>query len=248
MTKYLKEVELRLSAIERVQPPPQWKGENYIGGGASDLRYLNLKIPLVRREFKKGFSFSNLPTEEQWAIWDYIWQNSRIFEVMLMSSYWAASRPVEELVQHHKVILGWLKHVDNWAHSDELSAHYAKMLELDRRKFLPVFQKWNTSSEPWFKRQSMVGLLFYSRFRRKALPCSTILKFVERHIDDDHYYVQKGVGWTLRECWNLYPTATFTYLKKNAHRVPPGAWTAATEKLSTKDKAMLTSLRRTKRR
>ena len=94
----------------------------------------------------------------------------------------------------------------------------------------------------------MVGLLFYSRFRKKVPPFKTVISFVERHIDDDHYYVQKGVGWTIRECWNVYPKETFLYLKKNAHRVPPAGWTAATEKLRPQEKKILTQLRRTKAR
>lgn len=246
MKKYLKEVEDRLLALQPPVKASPWKAEDYVGGGQSSLRYLNLKIPHVRQEFKKGFSFSKLNPEEQWKIWDYIWNHSPIFEVMLLSSYWAASRPIQEMLTHHRLVVGWLARVDNWAHSDELSSHYSKMLEHDPKRFMPIFKKWNLSRHPWFKRQSMVGLLFYSRMRRKTPPLRVLLDFVERHIEDEHYYVQKAVGWTLRETWNVYPKETFVYLKKNAARIPPAGWTAATEKLSAKDKKILMQLRRTK--
>ena len=248
MQKYLDEVEKALRGVSLPSKPSPWLAENYIGGGQSKLTYLNIKIPSVRSAFKNGFSFSNLSAREQWKIWDYIWSHSQIFEVMLMSSYWVSSRSVDELIQNRKIILSWLSRVDNWAHSDELSSHYAKVLEHDTKLFLPTFKKWNQSKNPWFKRQSMVGLLFYSRFRKKVLPFKTLISFVERHIDDGHYYVQKGVGWTIRECWNVYPKETFLYLKKNAHRVPPAGWTAATEKLRPQEKKILTQLRRTKAR
>lgn len=247
MRKYLLEVEKRLLALEKAHKPEKWLAKNYIGGGMSKLKFLDIKIPLVRAAYKQGFSFSHLPPEHQWPIWNYIWNKSDIFEVMLIPSYWAASRPVEEVFAHRKFILGWLTRVDNWAHSDEMSNHYAKLLEDFPRQLMPIFKKWNASKNPWFKRQSMVGLMYYSRMRKKAPSVDVILNFVERHIEDDHYYVQKAVGWALRESWNVYPKQTFAYLKKNAHRIPPGGWTAATEKLDSKQKSLLSEIRRAKR-
>lgn len=244
METYLKEVETRMLSLASKPKPSKWKPEDYIGGGESKLRYLNLKIPIVRAVYRKGFSFANDEPEKQWRIWDYIWNHSDIFEVMLMASYWAASRPFEETFQHRKQVLKWLDRVDNWGHSDELSAHYARFLEHDPRALLPVFEKWSSSKKPWLKRQALVGLMFYSRFRKRHPEVNLILKFIDRHIDDDHYYVRKGLGWALRECWNVYPEKTFAYLKTNARRIPPEAWTAATEKLAPEQKKMLMQLRR----
>lgn len=246
MKRYLKEVEARLIAQERLNKPQMWLMENYIGAGQSKLKYLNIKIPLVRAAHKRPYSFSELPMEKQWQVWDYIWKNSRYFEVMVGASYFAASRPLDEMVKHSAIVLGWLARVDNWAHSDELSSHYSKLLEHDPKRFLPVFKKWSSHKNPWFKRQSMVGLLFYARFRKRSPPIDLVLKFVERHMDDEHYFVQKGVGWTLRECWNVYPKKTYAYLLKNAARIPSAGWTAATEKLTARDKAQLMKRRKSK--
>lgn len=246
MEKYLREVEKRLLSLSAVAKPSKWKAENYVGGGESKLRYLDLKIPTVRAEYMRGFSFSNLSPEQQWRIWDYIWNHSEIFEVMLMASYWAASRPFVETYKHRRQVLRWLNRVDNWGHSDELSAHYSRFLEHDQAAILPVFEKWSASKKPWLKRQALVGLLFYSRFRKRYPDVALILRFIDRHIEDDHYYVQKGLGWALRECWNVYPQKTFAYLKENARRIPAAAWTAATEKLSAADKRILTKVRRSK--
>lgn len=243
MNKYLKEVESRLLVLKPEAQPSKWKAEHYIGAGQSQLTFLNFKIPRVRAEYKRGFSFSNLPPKEQWKVWDYIWHHSQIFEVMLLSSYWASSRSTDELFAHRRLLIRWQGRVDNWAHSDELSAHFSRLLEHDPQQLMPVFKKWNTSKDPWFRRQSMVGLLFYSRFRRRKPPVKVLLDFIERHLDDGHYYVQKGVGWALRESWNVYPKQTFTFLKKNAGKIPPAGWTAATEKLSVKDKNLLKELR-----
>jgi 3-methyladenine DNA glycosylase AlkD len=244
MKKYLNEVEGRLKKLRQKSKPATFLAENYIGGGLSSLNYLNIKIPLVRKEFKQGFTFSDLSPREQWKIWDYIWHHSKTFEVMLMASYWVRTRPFDEILNNHQIVLNWLVRVDNWGHSDELSGLYSRLLEHSHKDFLPVFEKWNKSDNPWFKRQSLVGLMYYSRMRVQVPTYSTVIRFVERHIDDSHFYVQKAIGWTLRECWNVYPQNTFSYLKANAKRIPAAGWTAATEKLSKKDKRTLIELRK----
>lgn len=242
----LKEVETALRELAVTQKPEKWLAKNYVGGGISERDYLDVKIPHVRKRYAEGFSFSGASPQEQWKIWDYIWKQSNTFETMLLASYWAASRPEEELISHAKTIFRWVERVDNWAHSDELSAHCAKLLESDQKKFFPVYEKWSRSPKPWLRRQSTVGILFYSRFRKRTPSFATLKKFIERQMDDDHFYVQKGVGWAIRECWNVYPAQTEKFLLQVAHRVPPAGWTAATEKLHPKVKAKLMRLRKLK--
>ncbi len=246
MNAYLREVEQRLLSLKA--SPSKWKAADYVGGGESSLRYLDLKIPRVRAEYKKGFSFSLKPAVEQWKIWDFIWNHSEIFEVMLMASWWVSGRPFEEVVAHRKAVLKWLGRVDNWAHSDEMSGHTARFFEHDPTFMKDVIETWSVSKNPWLKRQSLVGILFYARFRKSAPPAKFILGLIERHIDDDHYYVQKGIGWTLRECWMFYPRDTLAYMMKNAARIPAAGWTAATERLSAKEKARLKAARKNQKR
>lgn len=240
----LKEVEKKLSAIQSSPRPEKWQAKNYVGAGVSELIFLDIKIPQVRALFKKGFSFSQRPAEEQWEIWHYIWQHSRLFEAMVMLSYWVSSRPLTELLAHDQKALEWIDRLDNWAHSDELSSHYVRMLEHDHKKYLPLLKSWSQSENPWYKRQSLVSLLYYSRGRKKVLPFKTIIRFVDNLLADEHYYVQKGVGWTLRECYNVYPKQTFAYLLKKAVLISPTAFYAATEKLSLSQKKQIMRARK----
>lgn len=238
------ETEAAMRELSAVHKPGKWLAKNYVGAGLSRLDFLDVKIPHVRQRFARGFSFSKKSPQEQWMIWDYVWRSSKTFETMLMASYWASKRPMAEVLERAELIFAWVERVDNWAHSDEMSAHCSRILETDHKKFMPVFEEWSRSKNPWLRRQSLVGILFYSRMRKKSPSFSVMKKFIDRQIADEHFYVQKGVGWTLRECWNLYPAETEKYLLQNAHRVPPAGWTAATEKLSKKTKAVLTERRR----
>lgn len=241
--KEQREVEYQLKKLSKKHKPGRWNPESYIGAGMSKFTFLNLKVPHIRQNQKIGYSFANKPIQEQWKIWSYIWKNTSYFEVALSATHFVNSRSIDELYQNKKNLLQWQKRVDNWALSDELSNCYSRLLEFENSQILPKFEVWNRSANPWDKRQSMVGLLFYSRFRNKVLPCSKILSFVEPHLDDSHYYVQKAVGWTLRECWNVYPDKTMKFLQKHASKIPVGGWTAATEKLSKQAKDQLKLMR-----
>ena len=238
-----KEVEETLRKLSKKHRPGRWIPEDYIGAGESTYAFLNLKVPYIRKQQKDGYSFSSRSIEDQWKIWDYIWLHTSYFEAALSAAHFINARPISELYNKRKRLLRWQKRVDNWALSDELSQCYARLLEHDKSGMLPNFQAWNQSRNPWEKRQSMVGLLYYSRFRTKVLSCSKILGFIRPHLDDPHYYVQKAVGWSLRECWNIYPQQTMKFLKKHATEIPSGGWTAATEKLSKEDKNQLKILR-----
>jgi 3-methyladenine DNA glycosylase AlkD len=66
---------------------------------------------------------------------------------------------------------------------------------------------------------------------------------VKKQMDYEHYYVQKGVGWTLREISNIYPNEAFAYLEANIGRISAVAFTAATEKLSPAKKNHIKKLR-----
>lgn len=67
--RYLNEVESLLESFMARESKARWLAEDYIGGGQSKLMYLNLKIPMVRAAYKRGFSFSQLPL--QGIFWDY---------------------------------------------------------------------------------------------------------------------------------------------------------------------------------
>ncbi len=241
MKHYLEEVEaaLCLHPMRTGAHNP----ETYIGGGQSKLRYLGLKVPHVHQTQKKGFSFSQ--SLEAARIWDYIWHHSDCFEVMSLALGWFELKKKEgDLERHWPRLKRWSERIDNWAHSDGLSGVYASILEDSPELVYPTLVKWNRSKNPWLRRLSIVSLLFYSSQRKKrVLPFAKIIKLVEPQLEFEHYYVQKGVGWTLRETGNVYPEETYKFLEKNIGRISAAAFSACTEKLPAARKARLKALR-----
>jgi len=248
MKKYQQEVEQILKNIKPETKPSMWKAENYVGGGRSGLTFLDLKVTDVRDTFKRGFSFYNPKlkafNKRHLDIFNYIWMNSQNHEALSICLYYLKSLPFDVRKKNRAMILKWLSRVDNWALSDEISSVFAEYLE-DDHSLLPIYKKWNKSKNSWERRQSLVGLLFYSRFRKsKHLSWAQIKSFLDPLLEDEDYYVQKAVGWTIREAYQWYPDVVFDYVVKNATLIDPVAWYACTEKMSLKEKNTLKVKRR----
>lgn len=210
----------------------------------SKLKYLGVGTLTKRKLDKAGFSSVDLSQEEQAQIWDYIWRNSDTFEEKWFAlNFFNKKSTLKNITKYWNFLKVWVKDVDNWAHSDTLSGIYATVLESDHKKYLPFFKKLNKSKNPWERRQSVVGLYFYTRLRKKTLPAKIGLELIEGVIDDKHIYTQKGVGWALREIYQVDERAQLQYVKKNIKRIAPAGYYATVEKYSPELKAQVKKLR-----
>ena len=146
-----------------------------------------------------------------------------------------------------KTLRHWIQYTDNWAHSDTLSSINALLLEEIPEVVFPQLQKWNKSGDLWARRQSVVSLLYYHRQRKNFPPYEDMISLVENLLNDEAYYVQKGVGWTLRELWQHDAIKTWKFLNQHIHRISAVAFTAAAEKIPLRKKEELKRMRKNSR-
>ncbi len=203
-------------------------------------------IPAHRKAFKLGYSFSKLPFKEQLLIWDYIWHHSKNFRAQLHAYFF-----LEDAVKnkaHHAAIwatsVAWQEGVDDWPLHDSLSKINTKLLESYPNEVYTQLAAWNKDEDLWKRRQSLVSLLYYSRTKKEYLPYKKIEALVTPLLGDKEYYVQKGVGWTLREMSNVYPAETMGFVKQHIKKISPIAFTIAIEKIRMDEKDALKELRK----
>ncbi|MCR4317802.1 MAG: DNA alkylation repair protein [Planctomycetes bacterium] len=202
-----------------------------------DFRRMTIPVPEVRAEFRNGYSFRNLPPAKLLETWDYVWKNAGWYEVMSTALYHFQGRSIAK--NEVAKLKTWVDRVHCWEHSDDLSKILAGVVEENPGWILPTLETWNKAKNPWKRRQSVVALLEYSSKRKRVQPFERLIAFVSNLLGDEEYYVQKGVGWTIREIYNLYPTETFAFIEDRIHQISPHAWSAATEKLPKSSKSML---------
>lgn len=211
----------------------------------SQLEFWGHKIPTHRAIAAKTVeSLSHLPIEKQWDLWLGVWKTTNNYDVRSIALIWMSNKKQKAIrKEKFKDLLGMVSEIDNWALSDNVSGMLAEILE-ENPKLLATYKKWNKSRNPWERRQSIVGIYFYARFRKKPIPVEVSLPMIEALLDDPHFYVQRGVGWALREVDRVNPSKQRLFVKKHLHRISGVAWFATTELYQEKDRKKLVLLRK----
>jgi 3-methyladenine DNA glycosylase AlkD len=249
-SKYIKQVEnCLIAAAERMSDEELKRLASYIGTKHRVLGVSTLNQKLLARK-KYDLTIEN---DQLLLLLDDMFSTSGSYEVKnaalnILEAHFKSWNKEELLA----VIPSWVNYVDNWAHSDFLSKFYSKFLgdEQHRTYLLNLLKEWNKDKNPWKRRQSMVALI-YPRAPKNPLPFKTIISFVKPHLTDQEYFVQKGVGWALRECYSLYPKLTFDFINEHFDKVSSTAFTAACEKMTVAQKEHLKrkrKLHRTKKK
>jgi 3-methyladenine DNA glycosylase AlkD len=240
MKKALREV-LR-KTIARSNPHRAMHTKQYMG---TQLVCLGLSVPTIRKTQKHAYSFSKSSDATCDRVWDYVFRHSHYFEVKSQALIYFQNKRDHLEKRHWPILKSWASHIDNWEHADRLSDLIAAMHERYPTLVYPQLVKWNKSNNPWQRRLSIVSLFCYSQARIKQPTYAKVMLLLKPLLKDADVYVQKGVGWTLRECYRVYPERTWKFLRSHAARLSAASWQAATERLTRSQKKILKRLRAT---
>jgi 3-methyladenine DNA glycosylase AlkD len=246
VSSFTSKVEAELKRLADITPKGEWDPSDYIiGQSKSDLQFFNLNIPTVRSVLKNKniFPLDRKPQDVYRDI-QKMWFESNWFEARTICLIWLESQPLEFLIAKQTDLVKWAKLVDNWAHSDGLCGFLARIYDADSKYLHSIFTEWHIHNNTWYRRISMVSLFYYSRSRVNQPKYNVAEKYIKANLDHPDYYVQKGVGWTLREMYNVYPQLTLPFIEKHVKDLSSVAWVAATEKLPKTTKNNLMRIRK----
>lgn len=211
-------------------------------GKFSKQEFLGLKVPTIRDLVKK-----ELKTRDK-DFWVNAIEKSSYYEVKTSGFYALCERSNNydlSLTDFKRIF----KVVDNWPQADTWCSLFSHYLENDKTgKYKELLQSWNKSKNPWKRRVSLVGLFDYAYFRKKYPAWSFVKSQVSTLLDDNDEYVQKGIGWTLREAGHIYPVQAKKFIVTNLEKISPIAYTAAVEKWPKEERAILAIKRREMRK
>ncbi len=242
VSRFTSKVEVELGRLAATSVVGKWEPADYIiGQSKSDLKFFNLSIPMVRSVLKNKDIFQpGRKSEDVYRDIQKMWFESQWFEARTMSLIWIESQSLDFLISKQTDLIKWAKIIDNWAHSDAICSFLARIYDQDSKYLHFIFTEWHTHKNAWYRRISMVSLFYYSRLRVNQPKFNVAVKYILANIDHPDYYVQKGVGWTLREMYNVYPKMTLDFIDDHVKDISSVAWVASTEKLpkNTKDRLM----------
>lgn len=227
----------------------------YVGGVNHEARKLNEQSQLKfwghsmpkHREIAKKFEAQYLKqlsglSNAQESIWKQVllaWNKTDLYDVRSILIVWLSHQSRKQLRQKYAQDLFDLAGtIDNWALSDSLSGLLAELIDENRSHF-KILIRWNQHKNPWLRRQSLVAIYYYVRFRKNPIPAKTSLALVKKLLKDPHFYVQRGVGWTLREIDQVDSSLQRSFVRKNLQDISSTAWFAASELYQTEDRKKL---------
>lgn len=128
----------------------------------------------------------------------------------------------------------WLSDIDTWALCDNigpgmLSPFVRRCRERHRSRRQEVV-RWTRHPNPWVRRGALLATLGSTRLDLEW-------EFLERVavplVEDPDYFVQKGLGWMLRECAHHNPREVITFIQEHKDSMRRSTITNAVSRLPT---------------
>ena len=122
------------------------------------------------------------------------------------------------------------KYVNNWGTCDSFCLKVIGPFLKDNPELVPKLEDWSKSKNLWVKRASLVGVLKISRY----LKPNYILKRAEPFMETKEPFLQKAVGWLLKESSKWHKKEVVDFLLKWKKKTSRLVLRYATEKVDQK--------------
>jgi 3-methyladenine DNA glycosylase AlkD len=213
----------------------QYHGAGNLPKYESKLIFLGYNVPSTKRVSKilceQNLSFAKLRD---------LFLHSKIYEVKLIclhcyATAWTSASRKKELFsfleKHSQKIAN---SIDCWPLADLLSSLVNCALQESLTTMLPIVDSLKSSKNPWQERIGLVSLIYYSTPKKKPalFSFSEYLKRILQHAHSDHLYVQKGLGWQLRELGKAFPLQYENWFNSFAYKLDSVAFASASEKVN----------------
>lgn len=182
------------------------------------------------RYFTEGYDAYGLDKDdfEQWNRWFEEWKEDMTFsDYLLLGNKLISTGKYEEASfaivfnarftkqyrkEHFNMFGRWLeKDIRNWAHTDVLCGVILSHFLIKEIVTPQDFSSWTKSSSKWKRRAVPVTFI---EIMKKGASVDRLLEIIDPIMSDPEKFVQKGLGWFLREAWKIHPEKIEDYLMK----------------------------------
>lgn len=125
-----------------------------------------------------------------------------------------------------KAIAGWVDGFEGWAVADHACAAGGRRLLADPSR-LDVVETWTTHPNMWTRRAALVMTLPWARLSnpkpQDEAVRERVLGWAARYADDRDWFIQKAVGWWLRDLSKHDAQMTRDWITRHGDRLKPFA-------------------------
>ena len=197
-----------------------------------DREYLGVANPDIDAATKAWRAILTLDDRIQLA--DDLWQSNiheaRVAAAKLLTQ--ARLRPDDNGAW--RTIAAWVPDFDAWAIADHASIAGQKRLVADPTR-LDEVEAWTTSDHMWTRRAALVMTLPWTKQNHpkpaELAARDRILGWAASYVSDPEWFMQKAVGWWLRDLSKHDPDRTRAFLAQHGEAMKPFSRKEATRHL-----------------
>ncbi len=142
-----------------------------------------------------------LTLDERVALADALWQTN-IFEARVAAAKLLTQARIKGDEPVWRLIASWLPDFDCWAIADHACMAGQKRVVADPSR-LDEVEGWTTSEHMWTRRAALVITLPWTKQNHpkpeELAARDRILDWAAGYVDDKEWFIQKAVGWWLRD-------------------------------------------------
>lgn len=179
----------------------------------------------------------SLSIEQRVALADELWKTN-IFEARLAAAKLLTQARIKTDQAAWDLIVSWLPDLDSWAIADHAMMAGQKRLVADPSR-LDQVAEWTQSESHWTRRATMVITLPWTK-QNHPKPQDVeirerVLEWAATYVNDAEWFIQKSVGWWLRDLSKHDPDRVVKFLRAHGNAMKPFARKEAAKYLPPKD-------------
>ncbi|MGR3491089.1 MAG: DNA alkylation repair protein [Shimia sp.] len=219
-----------LAQLEALGDPA--KGAEMAAYHKVDRRYLGVPNPTLDTLARAWRQTLDLDTRLSLAdgLWASDIHEGRVTAAKLLTQ--ARIRPDD--TEAWRLIASWVPDFDAWAIADHACMAGQRRLTADPSRVEEV-EAWTTSDHLWTRRAALVITLPWTKQNHPSADelaiRDRVLGWAASYADDHAWFIQKAIGWWLRELSKHDPDRVRSWLEAHGERLKPFARREATRKL-----------------
>ena len=166
-----------------------------------------------------------LSVEQRVQLASKLWQTD-IFEARIAASKVLTQARLRPDVEAWNLIASWTTDFDSWAIADHACMAGQKRLIADPTR-LDQVETWTTSEHMWTRRAALVITLPWTKQNHpkpeELQARDRILGWAASYVPDHAWFIQKAIGWWLRDLSKHDPERARDFLERHANDMKPFA-------------------------
>ena len=188
--------------------------------------YLGVRVPQIKK--LTDLWIDKLDEKEILPLCDDLWA-SNIHEAHMAVGKFLEYNKLANLPEIWKRLNKYKENFDSWAMADSL-AHVGFKVLRDLPEYLDIMErKWLTHKNFWVRRACLVFTLYQTK---PGMDPERSLTWASGMVDDREWFIQKSIGWYLRELSKHNPSRVKKFLFQYAKRMKPFAVREASKYLA----------------